>query len=113
MVGHIEFDIYGRVQPEEKQEAISWLRHSLDICTVEIEKKVDDSIKWGSQIMIAQALGWGEAQSIVDSSHKCFTGLRASETKCTPGEGVLVCFIHDLDYENRSGCPVCTGDYKE
>ena len=113
MVGLIEFDVIAFVEPEEQGEANMWLDNKLELSPSEIKKQVSFSIKRNARILIAQSLGWSEAQSIRNESCKGFSGLRVVESKCTPGEGVLICFLHELDYENMNGCPVCTGVYKK
>ena len=108
----IRFDIYGKVDPRTRAEAVVFLK-SVNVYSSEIEvrKAVSESCQKNMRIQLARSVTWSSANQFEQSCNWANQIVFCQEGYW-PDDGVY-CKRHNLYYGGVLGCHVCEGFYKK
>lgn len=109
----ISFDVYGKIDSEHREEAVSeLLKTNIYPSEIEVRKSVNSACHDGKYTILSRGLGWGKSHKFIEACNWA-KELTLCQEMYYPGGKESYCKEHNLHYGGILGCHVCVNFYKE
>lgn len=107
----VRFEVWGKIIPEMRAEALAALRiHSGRPSELELRKSVMTAVRENQPLLVSSALGYQAAQELTASLANAFSELVLCQEGWEPDSG-LYCPLHNFHFGGCLGCHICQGGY--
>lgn len=109
----VSFNLWGKIIPGQRNDAISFIRRqSVYPNEIELRKAVMASIATDRAMQISGALGLYEVSKLKAESGNTFHCFAICQESYGPAGPESYCSFHDFHYGGCLGCHICSGFYR-
>jgi hypothetical protein len=110
----ISFNLWGKIIPSRRKEAIDFIRQqSVFPSEIELRKAVMASIANDRAMQISVALGLSSIRTLEAAAGNIFDYFTLCQEGYGPAGKEAYCPIHNLHFGGCLGCHICSGFYRE
>jgi len=109
----IKFNLWGRIIPDKRMDALDFVRKQAVFSSeIELRKAVMSAIQANEQMQISAAFGLRAVTDLANSLSMIFTDLTLCQESYWPAGARTYCAAHNLHFGGCLGCHICSGFYR-
>ncbi len=109
----IKFNLWERIVPERREDALSFVRQQAVFPSeIELRKAIASAIRTNEQMKISAAFGLSAVTDLANVLSTIFSDLTLCQEGYWPAGEKTYCAVHNLHFGGCLGCHICSGFYQ-